>query len=144
MHCSCKRENQISGKNSNKENLKVVKILCQIYQEIMKASKTNQSSCKALQLMWTLLVRICRGQSTSVFVYGFVFQVISEKTLSSKDFTRNFRGILCENISNFNSYKFTYKFDLIPVLSFCRNQKVESKFQQVGDLKTRNISAFCL
>ena len=51
---------------------------------------------------------------------------------------------LYENNRNYNSYKFSYKFDFIPVLSFRRNQKQEPKFQQVGDLVTRNISAFCL
>ena len=49
---------------------------------------------------------------------------------------------LYENNCDCNSYKFSYKFDFIPVLSFGRNQKQESKFQQVGDLVTRNISAF--
>ena len=51
---------------------------------------------------------------------------------------------LRENNRNYNSYKFSYKFDLIPVLSCRRNQKQESKFQQLGDLVTKNISAFCL
>ena len=54
-------------------------MVCQIYQEILKASKTNHNSWKALQLMCTLLARICGGHSTSFFAYGFVFQVISEK-----------------------------------------------------------------
>ena len=51
---------------------------------------------------------------------------------------------LYENNRNYNSYKFGYKFGFIPVLSFRRNQKEESNFQQVGDLVTRNISVFCL
>ena len=51
---------------------------------------------------------------------------------------------LYQNNRNYNSYKLSYKFDFIPVLSFRRNQKQESKFQQIGDLVTRNISAFCL
>ena len=50
--------------------------------------------------------------------------------------------LLYENNHNYNSYKFSYKFDFIPVLSFRRNQKQEPKFQQIGDLVTRNISAF--
>ena len=69
--------------------------------------------------------------------------MISEKTVA-----RILQGILekflYENNRNYNSYKFSYKFDFIPVLSFRRNQKQESKFQQVGDLVTRNISPFCL
>ena len=49
---------QISRKNSNKENLKLIKKICQIYQEILKASETNHTSWKGLQLMCTLLARI--------------------------------------------------------------------------------------
>ena len=37
-----------------------------------------------------------RGRSTSCFVYGFVFQVISKKTLCSKYFTRNLRDFYME------------------------------------------------
>ena len=55
-----------------------------------------------------------------------------------------FETFLYENNRNYNSCKFSYKFDFIPVLSFRRNQNQESKFQQVGDLVTRNISVFCL
>ena len=51
---------------------------------------------------------------------------------------------LYENNHNYNSYKVSYKFDFIPVLSFRRNQKQESNFQQVGVLATRNNSVFCL
>ena len=51
---------------------------------------------------------------------------------------------LYKNNRNYNSYKFSYKFDFIPILSFRRNSEQEPKFQQVGDLVTRNISAFCL
>ena len=40
---------------------------------------------------------------------------------------------LCENNRYYNSYKFSYKFDFIPVFSFRRNQKQEYNFQQVGD-----------
>ena len=62
--------------------------------------------------------------------------------------TKILQGILerflYENDRNYNSYKFSYKFDLIPVLLFRKNQKQVSKFQQVGDLVTRNISAFHL
>ena len=32
-----------------------------------------------------------KGSSRSCFIYGSVFQVIGEKTLCSKDFTRNLR-----------------------------------------------------
>ena len=48
-----------------------------------------------------------------------------------------------KNNRNYNSYKFSYKFAFIPCLSFRRNQKQESNFQQVADLVMRNISIFC-
>ena len=61
---------------------------------------------------------------------------------------RSLQGILerllYENNRNDNSYKFSYKFDIIPGLSFRRNEKQESKFQQAGDLVTINIPVFCL
>ena len=44
------------------------------------------------------MAKICWGRSKS-FLYDFVFQVISEKTLCSKDFTRNIR-FLYENNRN--------------------------------------------
>ena len=51
---------------------------------------------------------------------------------------------LYENNRNYNSYKFSYKAAFLPVLSFRRNKKLESNFQQVGGLVTKNISVFCL
>ena len=39
---------------------------------------------------------------------------------------------------------FSYKFAFILFLSFLKNEKQESGFQQVGGLVTRNISVFCL
>ena len=79
------------------------------------------------------LVRICCGRSTNCFLYSFVFQVISEKTLRYrfyKEFETHFlRKILTE------------KFSSIVFLFFCRNQKQESNFP-VGGLVTRNNSAF--
>ena len=48
LHCS--REKVVE--KQNKENLKVItNILCQINQEILKASKNNQNSWKGLRLM---------------------------------------------------------------------------------------------
>ena len=50
LQCSCKK----AVRKSNKDNLRVIKkILCQINREIMKTSKNNQSSWKALRLMCT-------------------------------------------------------------------------------------------
>ena len=47
-----------------------------------------------------------------------------------------------KNNLNYDSYVFSYNFAFIPFLSFLRNQKQESKFQQVCNLITRNISGF--
>ena len=50
LQYSCKK----AVRKSNKDNLRVIKkILCQINWEIMKTSKNNQSSWKALRLMCT-------------------------------------------------------------------------------------------
>ena len=89
-------------------------------------------------------MRICWGRSTGYFIYNFVIQVISEKTLCRKDFTSNLRDIFAWNNRNYDSYIFTYKFAFILFFSFLTNQKEESGFQQVGGLVTRNISVFCL
>ena len=46
---------------------------------------------------------------------------------------------------NYNFHKFSYKFTFIPLMSFHRNQKQESNFQQVGGgLVARNSFAFSL
>ena len=70
-------------------------MFCQINQEIVKTSKNNQSSWKALRLMCTQLPRICCGHSKSCFIYSFVFKVISEKKNTvqqrfHKEFERDF------------------------------------------------------
>ena len=59
-------------------------------------------------------------------------------------FVQSTNQFLYENDLNFNSYKFSCKFNFIPFLSFHRNQKQESNFQQVGGLATRNSFTFCL
>ena len=48
------------------------------------------------------------------------------------------KRFLYENNCNYNSCKFSHKFIFILFLSFHRNQKQESNFQQVGGLVTRN------
>ena len=89
--------------------------------------------------------RICLGRSRNCFVRGFGFQVIGEKTLSWKDFTRNLREIFTKKMIVTIISTNVVKFTVIPFLSFCRNQKKnESNFQQVGGLVTRNSFAFCL
>ena len=77
----------------NYPNLKWWKLFPQINQEILKASKNNHSSLNAFQLICPLLTRICWGNSTGCFIYSFVIQEISEKTLSCKGFTSNLRDI---------------------------------------------------
>ena len=120
------------------------KILGQINQKILKASKNNCNSSKDFQLMCPQLARTCWGCSTGWFIYSFLIQVISDKTLCSKSFTSNLRIFLHENNRNYISFRFSYKFAFILFLSFLTNQKQESGFQQVGGLVTRNIFAFCL
>ena len=58
--------------------------------------------------------------------------------LCSKDFTIS-ETLLYENNYNYSSYKFIYKFAFIPHLFFCRNQKLELSFQQIGSLVAKNI-----
>ena len=75
----------------------------------------------------------------SCFIYSLVFQLISEKTLCSKDLTISLIDIFMNNFI-YDSYKFTCKFAFIPFLSFRRVQKQEPNSQQVRGLVTRNIS----
>ena len=105
--------------------------------------KNNHSSWEALQLMCTQLTMICWVHSSSCFVYGFMIQVISEKHCVATIIPDIWETPLYKNNCNYNSYKFNCKFTFIPFLSFRRNQKQESNFQQVGGLITRNISVFC-
>ena len=70
--------------------------------------------------------RICCGRSTSCFTYGFVIQVIIEKTLRSKDFIKNLTVFFSTNNRNFNSHILSYKFAFIHYIHFInllRNQK---------------------
>ena len=119
------------------------KMLSQINQEILKASKNIRNFTKAFQLIYQKLVRICWECSTG-FIYGFVIQVIREKTLSSNDLLAIWETFLHENNRNYNSYIFSYKFTFILFLAFLYKQKQESCFQQVSGLVTRKISVFCL
>ena len=78
------------------------------------------------------------------FIYCFKSQVISEKHCVAKVLQWVWEILLYENKRNYNSYKFSWKFAFIPFLSFRRNQKQESNFQQVEGLITRKIPCFCL
>ena len=106
---------------------------------ILKASKSNHTKWKVFQFMCTYLARICWVLLASCFIYNLVFQLISEKTLCSKDLTISLIDIFMNNFI-YDSYKFTCKFAFIPFLSFRRVQKQEPNSQQVRGLVTRNIS----
>ena len=75
------------------------------------------------------LTRILQGHSTSCFIYDFVIQMISEKTLCNKHFIGNLRDILHENNRYYNSHKFSYKFAFTLSLSFLANQTQVQGFQ---------------
>ena len=109
-------------------------------ESLKKKSWQLENSSTNVSIVREDLLRVFTGY----FVYGFVFEVISEKSLCSKDFTKVLREILYENNHKSSSYKFRDKSAYIPALSFRRNQNQESNFQQVGDLVTRNISLFRL
>ena len=51
---------------------------------------------------------------------------------------------LHKNNRHYNSYRCSYKFEIIALLSFLRNLKQESNFQLVGGLETKGISIFCI
>ena len=53
-------------------------------QEFLKASRNGQNSLQTLQLMCLHLARICGGYFACCFMYGFLFQVISEKYFVAK------------------------------------------------------------
>ena len=77
-----------------------------------------------------------------LFYLRFVFQVNSEKTLCSKDFTRNLRDFYAKIIAAIIPANVVTSF--LSSLFFQRNQKQEWNFQQVGGLLRRNSFAFCL
>ena len=111
-------------------------------QEILKASKNNHNSSKALRRVCSWLVRILWGRSTSSVIYDFVIQVISEKTMPSKAFTSKFETYLyMKVIVIINNYKY-FKLVANLFLLSCKFQK--SSFNQVGGLVTRNVFVFCL
>ena len=84
--------------------------------EFKNTNTRNSNTRKALQLMYTQPVRICRGRSASCFIYYFVFQVISEKKLCSKVFYQQFERYFCLKIivavisTNLNTHLFLFFF----------------------------------
>ena len=72
----------------------------------------------------------------------FCFKWSVKKHCVAKILQGIWRRFLYENNRNFNSYKSSHKFNFISFLSFHKNQKQESNFQQVGGLVTSNILLF--
>ena len=106
--------------------------------QVLEASKNDYNCWISLQLMCLQLTKICWEYSASCFIYGFAFQVISEKILSSKE------AFLFESKCNYNFCKFSYKFACIPLFSFRKNQQQELIFQQVSGLVTKEKYFFCI
>ena len=71
---------------------------------------------------------------------------LSVKKICAAEFYKEFEWDFYMKIilTNYNSYKSSYKFTFIPFFSFHRNRKQESNFQQLGGLVTRNSFALCL
>ena len=89
-------------------------------------------------------VRICWGRSTGCFIYSFVIKWSVKKHCVVKVLLAFWETFLNENNSTYDSYRFSYKFNFILILSFLTTQKEESSFQKVGGLVMRNVFVFCL
>ena len=89
-------------------------------------------------------VRICWGRSTGCFIYSFVIKWSVKKHCVVKVLLAFWETFLNENNSTYDSYRFSYKFNFILILSFLTSQKEESSFQKVGGLVMRNVFVFCL
>ena len=109
-------KNTLPSKSGNPENLKKKNI-----------SAGNVLMVGVLQVV--LFTILCFKGSVKKHCIAKILQGIWER-------------FLYENNRNYNFYKFSYKFTFIPFLSFHRNQKQESDFQQIGGLVTRNSFAF--
>ena len=74
----------------------------------------------------------------------FCFSSDQWKSTVKQGFYKEFEWNFClKIIVIINLKNFGYKFAFIRFLSFHRNKKQESNFQQVGGLVTRNIFVFC-
>ena len=87
------------------------------------------------------LKKICWGHSKGCSLYRFVSHVISEKTLCGKGCISNLRDIfyMKTTVTVIPTGSVPNSFFIL-FLSFCRNHKEESDFQQVGG----QIFVFCL
>ena len=95
-----------------------------------------------LQLKQTYLARICWESFAICIIYGCEIQVVSEKTLRSKGFLAIWKTISYINNCIYNSNKISQKSAFISFLTFCRSQKEEANFQNVGGLVTKNHAGF--
>ena len=109
------------------------KIICQINCGILKASKNNRNSSKAL-------VPIV-GEDLLRAFYRLFYLQFCDSSDQWKDTAQQFERYFYMKI-NYNFYSFSYKFVFIFFLSFLTNQKQKSGFQPVGRLVTRNISVY--
>ena len=127
----------------NRRIWKWSKILCQINQEILKASRNNHRSWKALQLLCTWLEGFAEGILQVVLFTVLCFKWSVKKHCVTKILQGSWERFLYENSCKFNSYKFSYKFTFILFFVLSYNPKARMKFS-FGGLVTRNSFAFCL
>ena len=83
-------------------------------------------------------MRICWGCSTSLFTVLY-FKQSAKKHRLAKIFQGIWESYLLENNRNYNFYRFSVKFYLIPIFPFRINQKRESYFRQVCGLAMKHI-----
>ena len=101
-------------------------------------------ACACVCACVCVCVRICWGRSTGCFIYSFVIKWSVKKHCVVKVLLAFWETFLNENNSTYDSYRFSYKFNFILILSFLTSQKEESSFQKVGGLVMRNVFVFCL
>ena len=87
---------------------------------------------------------MCDKDLLGAFYKLFYLQFCDSSDQLKKQILAMWKIFLHENNRNYNSYKFSYKFAFAPFLSFLRNQKQESKCQQVVGLASKKISTFWL
>ena len=134
LQCSC--ETLLSNQFTRIENWS--KILYQINQEILKASKNNRDCSKAFRLM----CRAIEGVLQVVLFIVLWFKWSVQIQCVAKVLLAIWKIFLHKSNRNYNFYRFSYKFAIIVFLSFLTNQKQELGFQQVDGLVTRNVSVF--
>ena len=128
LHLSC----QNIVEKSDKENLKVIK------NTLANESGTSWKPKKIIIVLRKVFNKCAYnwwGLANGVLLVILCTVLWSmKKHCAAKIFQGIWEKFLCENNNDCNSYKFSYKFPIIFFLSFRRNQKQESNFQQVGEL----------